>query len=84
MSKQPSRARRAAKPVRASPLISMYVPSLQPGAHASRQLLVSKTVVGVTLNRYRDSCEIVYSDGRKVTAAGMWGLLFKMLRGASK
>ena len=89
MSKPTSRARRAAKPNRVSPLISMYVPGLQPGAAAlpdsvGRQPLIRKTVFGVTITRYRDGCELVYEDGRTLSAHGPWDLLMKLLRGGAK
>ena len=88
MSKPTTRARRTAKPVRVSPLISMYVPELQAGAAlvgpATRQALLRKTMFGVTLTRYQDGCELVYADGRKLAATGPWGLLMQIFRGASK
>lgn len=90
MSKPTSRARRTAKPVRVSPLLSMYVPGLQPGAPAApapsgcRQALVSKTVMGVTITRYRDGCELRYADGRTISARGPWDLLKRLLRGSAK
>lgn len=43
--------------------------------------LVSRTWQGVTVNRYRDGYEIVFSDGRKYQAASPWKLLIQMLRG---
>lgn len=87
MSKPTSRARRAAKPVRVSPIISMYVPGLQSHTPATpvpagRPVLRSKTVFGVTVNRYLDGCELVYADGRKISARGPVGLLMQMLRGS--
>lgn len=88
MSKPTTRARRTAKPVRVSPLISRYVPGLQPGAApvglAPRQVLLRKTMFGITLTRYQDGCELVYADGRKLSAKGPWGLLGKIFRGAAK
>lgn len=67
----------------------MYVPGLQPTAAvppvgAGRQALVSKTVFGVTITRYRDGCELCYADGRKVSASGPWDLLMKLLRSGPK
>ena len=88
MSKSTSRASRAAKPIRVSPLISMYVPSLQPGAappaQPPRQVLLRKAMFGITLTRYADGCELVYSDGRKLAASGPWGLLREIFRGDAK
>lgn len=89
MTKPTSPAPRAAKPIRVSPLISMYVPSLQPGAaitqvRASRQMLLRKAMFGITLTRYADGCELVYADGRKLASTTPWGLLKQIFRGGAK
>jgi hypothetical protein len=51
---------------------------------APRQVLLRKTMFGITLTRYQDGCELVYADGRKLSAKGPWGLLGKIFRGAAK
>jgi len=86
MSKSSSRGR-AAKPVRVSPLLTQYVPTLAiaPAAAAVasspvRTPLISKTMFGMTVRRFRDGFELVYSDGRKITDSSPWGLLVKMFR----
>jgi len=88
MSQSSSRARRAAKPLRVSPLLSMYVPTLRPAADPApesvRVPLLSRSWFGVTLYRYSDGCEIVYADGRKAAARGPLGLLAKILTGGAK
>lgn len=90
MSKNSSRHRRVAKPIQVSPLVANYVAALSPqtalatpsAAPAGAAVpLVSRTWQGVTVNRYRDGYEIVFSDGRKYQAASPWKLLIQMLRG---
>lgn len=84
MSKNSSRHRRVAKPIQVSPLVANYVAALSPQpavATSSAVPLVSRTWQGVTVNRYRDGYEIVFSDGRKYQAASPWKLLIQMLRG---
>lgn len=91
MSKTSSRHRRVAKPLQVSPLVARYVASLAPQAaiaagpavpvNGTPAPLVSKTWQGVTVNRYVDSYEIIFSDGRKYQAASPWKLLIQMLRG---
>jgi hypothetical protein len=90
MSKSSSHSR-VAKPVRVSPLLMQYVPALAEApasvAKASspvRTPLRSKSMFGMTVNRFRDGMELVYSDGRKITDRSHWGLLFKMFRGGIK
>jgi hypothetical protein len=92
MSKSSPRAR-VVKPVRVSPLLTRYIPTLAvvpsdaaASAVASpvRTPLISKTMFGMTLNRFRDGLELVYSDGRKLTDRSPWGLLVKMFRGGAK
>jgi hypothetical protein len=39
---------------------------------------------GITVSRFRDGMELVYSDGRKITDRTPWGLLVKMFRGGAK
>jgi hypothetical protein len=85
-------APRAAKPIKVPALISMYAPSIQSHAGVSpaaaitvgRQILIRKTLFGVTITRYVDGCEVVYADGRKISASGPWGILLKLFRGAAK
>ncbi|KVP16806.1 hypothetical protein [Burkholderia ubonensis] len=93
MSKSSSRARRAAGPLRVSPLISQYVPALRAAAPVStpavaalpvRNVLISKSLFGVTVNRYRDGYEILYADGRKIAARSPWGLFAQMFKGGAK
>jgi hypothetical protein len=66
----------------------MYVPGLRAGAAPAgptlRQVLLSRTMFGITLTRYQDGCELVYADGRKLSAKGPWGLLAQIFRGAAK
>ncbi len=93
MSKPLSRAR-VAKPVRASPLLTRYVPTLavapasvpteMPFVSPVRSPLISKTMFGMTLNRFRDGLELVYADGRTITDRSPWGLLVKMFRGGKQ
>jgi hypothetical protein len=93
MSNSSSRAR-VAKPVRVAPLLTRYVPVLAMAATGSngappvrspvRSPLVTKTMFGVTVNRFRDGVELVYSDGRKITASSPLGLLVQMFRRGSK
>jgi hypothetical protein len=90
MSKSSQHAR-AAKPVRVSPLLTRYVPTLAVApagaaivASPARTPLISKTMFGMTLNRFRDGLELVYSDGRKITDSSPWGLVAKMFRRGAK
>jgi hypothetical protein len=92
MSKSSSRAR-AVKPIRVSPLLTRYIPTLAAapaGATAGvvaspvREPLISKTIFGMTLNRFRDGLELVYADGHKLAARSPWGLLAKMFRRGKK
>ncbi len=93
MSKNANRKRQA-KPVRVSPLIAGYVQSLAPASatssgaqpstplHAARrELLLSKAWRGVTVNRYRDGCELVFADGRSVQAPTALKLLWRLVSG---
>lgn len=91
MRKANSRAPRAVKSTLGSPLLTRallarQVPSLRTAAPAgaARTPLISRGLLGFTLNRFRDGCELVYPDGRKHTAAGPWSLLGKMIRGGAK
>ncbi|KVP65562.1 hypothetical protein WJ96_04130 [Burkholderia ubonensis] len=90
MSKSSSRTRRAARPLRVSPLIAQYVPALATGSPATlapqttRNLLVSKTWFGVTVNRYQNGYEIIFADGRKLSSGTPWGLLVQMFKGGAK
>jgi hypothetical protein len=76
------------KPVVVHALIAQYVPTLRPSADVDtaggRELLMRKTWRGATLSRYTDGYELVYPDGRKLSAAGKWTLMLKVLRGAPK
>ncbi len=90
MLKLSSRSRRQAAPARVSPLIAGYVAALNPQQSAAtsrtvqRTLLLSKTWHGVTVNRYADGYEIIFSDGRRISAASPWALVVSMFKGAAK
>lgn len=91
MSKKTS-PRRVPGVIKVSPLIANYVQALAPvgsslaGAQTvpgtRRVRLVSRTWQGVTVNRYQDGYEIIFSSGRKVEASSPLKLIFKMFRGA--
>jgi len=92
MSKSSSRSR-VARPVRVSPLLTHYVPTLSaaPAGTAAavshspvRAPLISKSIFGVTVTRFRDGVELVYSNGRKITAGSPLGLLVQLFRRGSK
>lgn len=89
MSNSSVRARRTAKAIRVPAMLARYVPAMQtaggPAARpGAREPLLTRTWRGITLNRYVDSCELVYADGRKVSARGRFGLLAKALFGGAK
>lgn len=75
---------------RLSPLAAALIQSLGPTGEASpaqkplqappRKLLLRRAWRGVTVSRYADGLEIVFSDGRKLAAASVWKLLLAMVQ----
>lgn len=90
MSKTSSR-RRVGRPLRAVPRVPHYpltttaapvVTSVE--QPITRKLLITKTVMGMTVNRYLDGYEVIEADGRTFTAPTAWGLFVEMLKGFGK
>ncbi|KWA83898.1 hypothetical protein WL29_21265 [Burkholderia ubonensis] len=91
MSKTSSR-RRVGRPLRAVPRVSHHhplataaVPAITSTEHpGTRKLLITKTVMGMTVNRYQDGYEVIEADGRTFTAPTAWGIFVAMLKGFGK
>ena len=91
MSKTSSR-RRVGRPLRAVPRVSHHhlLASIAGSSRTSaehpvtRKLLITKTVMGMTVNRYQDGYEVIQADGRTFTAPTAWGIFVQMLKGFGK